>query len=310
MEKVPMAAKCQQNAKCQQMISRNWWFLTNLKKNLYKGVVIMQEMNDIIGDHDGCATDDISKLQLTQRNMSNHLENIENLVKLEIESINAEEEEEEEDEEEEEVFTPAPLTLAAVSAQSNIPAPTAESNVAGNFQNCGPREPGPCISGKDGDGISIIELHKELDMIEKKKKNIIIFGLKESENGNTENQGQLDKENVTKLLDDINAKSKITTTYRVGYSSRPLVVCFQSAEERNIVLSKAKGLKNLPQWKNVFLAEDLTRNQYLLEKHRETMLKEEAAIRNSGLGPNQGYFWKVIGGRGDRRIVRVFTSFH
>ena len=93
-------------------------------------------------------------------------------------------------------------------------------------------------------------------------------------------------------------------------SRRPLVVRLQSAEERNIVLSKAKELKYQPQWKNVYLAEDLTRNQYLLEKHRETMLKEEAAKRNSGLGPNQGYFWKVIGGRGDRRIVRVFTSFH
>jgi cobalamin biosynthesis Mg chelatase CobN len=65
-------------AKYQQMISRNWWWLTNLKKILYKSVVIMQEMNGII---DGCkiSTDDISKLQLTHRKMSNHLENLENL---------------------------------------------------------------------------------------------------------------------------------------------------------------------------------------------------------------------------------------
>ena len=64
------------------------WWMTDFETILYK-LNIMQQMNDKIGNHDGCKIDgvDISKLQLIHRKMSNHLENLENPEKLETASI-------------------------------------------------------------------------------------------------------------------------------------------------------------------------------------------------------------------------------
>jgi hypothetical protein len=61
--------------------------------------------------------------------------------------------------------------------------------------------------------------------------------------------------------------------------------------------------KNAHNWSKVFLAEGLMKNQYMLDKIRETSLKEEAARRKQQLN-NHGT-WKVVGGKGTRRIVIV-----
>jgi hypothetical protein len=84
-------------------------------------------------------------------------------------------------------------------------------------------------------------------------------------------------------------------------------VILESIEERSAVLNPAKQLKNQQKWKGMFVAEDLTNNQYALEKICETSLKEEAASRNLQ-SIKQGLKWRVVGGRGSRRIIIVRTG--
>jgi hypothetical protein len=293
---------------------------------------LQQQINDMSGNHDDCkiSQGEISTLGEIQKEMYIFLAlnggvdgEDENEEDGEYEDEEEEDVEEEEEEEESHVTTAIEphtagahvKTAGAHMTSAATTATTATARVTSAIEPHAAESPLAAESAKQhltppsATTADMSELHRELDMIEKKKRNIIIFGLKESENGNTNEQGKFDRDNVTKLLDDINVRARITSTYRVGNSSRrPLIVRFQSADERNIVLSQAKGLKHLTQWKNVFLAEDLTKNQYQMEKHRETMLKDEAVKRNSDIGHNQ-YFWKVIGGRSDRRIIKVFTGF-
>ena len=157
--------------------------------------------------------------------------------------------------------------------------------------------------------ISKGELFAELDMIERKKRNVIVFGLKELEDKNE--HSERDKKRVLDLFQDIGADAKVVNYYRVGYpaavKTRPMVVCLETPESRSAILNLAKQLKNQHKWKKVYLAEDLTKNQYNLDKMRETSLKEEAARRNQQVN-KKGILWKVVGGRGTRRIVMVRTD--
>ena len=58
-------------------------------------------------------------------------------------------------------------------------------------------------------------------------------------------------------------------------------------------------------WRGVVIAHDLTKVEYLEEKQRETQLKKVAEERNEKLTESGKilYHWKVIGGRGRRRVV-------
>jgi hypothetical protein len=82
-----------------------------------------------------------------------------------------------------------------------------------------------------------------------------------------------------------------------SHRPRPVVMILESIEERSAVLNLAKLLKNQQKWKGVFVAEDLTKNQYALEKVRETSLMEEAARINLQSN-NQGLKWRVVGDEG------------
>ena len=168
-------------------------------------------------------------------------------------------------------------------------------------------QPTPNISDSSLNMISREELYAELDRIERKRRNIIIFGL---QNANLQDMGI-----ISDLFHDLGVKSNISTCYRVGKLSdpnaeshrpRPLVVVLGSIEERSAVLNLAKLLKNQQKWKGVFIAEDLTKHQYALEKICETSLKNEAARRNLQSN-DQGLRWRVVGGRGTRRIIVMRT---
>ena len=159
---------------------------------------------------------------------------------------------------------------------------------------------------------SFSSVHAEVEEIEKKKCNMIIFGLGECSFEDKNARKKDEKEKVDQLLQEIDFSDRadIQTTFRVGSKStgktRPLVVRFDCPEIRNAILKKAWNLKGKDKYHNVFLAEDLTRAQYASDKEKERQLKEEANKRNAELpeGSKKDIGWRVIGGHGNRCLAQ------
>ncbi|MEC7659153.1 MAG: hypothetical protein VYB41_03615 [Bacteroidota bacterium] len=139
---------------------------------------------------------------------------------------------------------------------------------------------------------------------ERKKNNIIIFGLHEMD----------DDLAVIKLLAadlelDLDPSCDIVHNFRVGTSNngnvRPLVVKFAFLEKKNAMLLKAKKLKGMEKWNGVVVTHDMTKLECQVEKAWEMKLRQDAEHLNSSLTPVERSvkFFKVIGGRRERRIA-------
>ena len=147
-----------------------------------------------------------------------------------------------------------------------------------------------------------VDSNEEEELIKRKMKNAIIFGLED--NGNEESQ-------IKTLFDDIGVASNLETdlqgTYRVGRSTskRPVILQFAKQEQRDEVLAKAKKLKGKTGWRGVAITEDLTKKQCQEERNREYHLREEAQRRNELMSGEQKKYqiWKPIGGRGRRHLL-------
>ena len=145
----------------------------------------------------------------------------------------------------------------------------------------------------------------EFHLRERKKNNLIVFGLRESDEARNEEV----------VIDDLfhDLGTVITSDeyqcFRVGkYSSqnyRPLVIKLPNAIIKKDILAKAKMLKGNDKWKGVSITHDLTKMQCAEEKTNELLLRQEAVKRNECLSPEEKLtkIWKVVGGRGSRALV-------
>ena len=144
----------------------------------------------------------------------------------------------------------------------------------------------------------------EFHLRERKKNNLIIFGLGESNEA-------LNEEVVDDLFHDLGTviTSDEYQCFRVGkYNSqnyRPLVIKLPNAIIKNDILARAKMLKGNEKWKGVSITHDLTKMQCAEEKTNELLLRQEAVKRNEGLSPEEKLtkIWKVVGGRGSRALA-------
>ena len=143
----------------------------------------------------------------------------------------------------------------------------------------------------------------EFHLRERKKNNLIIFGLGESNEA-------LNEEVVDDLFHDLGTviTSDEYQCFRVGkYNSqnyRPLVIKLPNAIIKSDILAKAKMLKGNEKWKGVSITH-MTKMQCAEEKTNELLLRQEAVKRNEGLSPEEKLrkIWKVIGGRGSRALA-------
>jgi hypothetical protein len=150
---------------------------------------------------------------------------------------------------------------------------------------------------------STASIYEELQLREAKKRNIIVFGLEESE-------GVPDRSAVTQLLNEIDATADFHL-YRAGKSSptdnkRPIIVKFLSTAQQEKVLHNASKLKGKENYKTVSLSPDFTKRQRELNKQHENTLKDEASKRNADLSQEQKNdgVWVPGGRRGARRLVK------
>lgn len=154
-------------------------------------------------------------------------------------------------------------------------------------------------------GMSRINL-SEWELRERKKANVIIFGLPEVGDDNAL---------IESLFHDLDipfdTNSSIQTYYRIGRPNdakkRPIVIKLMDTMMKNEILFKAKNLKGNEKWKQVGITHDLTKMECLDEKNRELQMRQAAAAKNAALSEEQKNTkcWKVIGGRGRRHVALV-----
>ena len=139
---------------------------------------------------------------------------------------------------------------------------------------------------------------------ERKRNNIIIFGLREMDD---------DQALVKSLLNDLDipfdALSDMRGHFRVGRLNserpRPIVIKLAHANKKQEILMNARNLKGMESWIGVTIAHDLTKMEYQEERIQESILREKVGEMNQNLSVEEKRqkIWKIVGGRGCRRIA-------
>ena len=139
---------------------------------------------------------------------------------------------------------------------------------------------------------------------ERKRNNIIIFGLREVDD---------DQALVKSLLNDLDipfdALSDTRGHFRVGRLNserpRPIVIKLAHANKKQEILMNARNLKGMESWIGVTIAHDLTKMEYQEERIQESVLQEKVKEMNQNLSVEEKRqkIWKIVGGRGCCRIA-------
>ena len=139
---------------------------------------------------------------------------------------------------------------------------------------------------------------KEQSEKEKRSKNLVIFGLKNSEKSEPLEKAKEDEDEIIKLLSvvDEGKRSKIRRTIRLrsNISNRPapILIEFESVDEARRVLKNAKKLKGANEYRGVFIAEDQTFAERAAYKRLATVCKN----LNDELSADSPFMYKIRGG--------------
>jgi len=105
----------------------------------------------------------------------------------------------------------------------------------------------------------------------KKEKNIVVFGLKNSTKESITEKKADDVDQINQMLEVLSITNvPVEGAFRINAKDkekpRPLVVVLKDKEARNKILQAAKKLKEVEEYKSVFLCPDLTEAQRLKYK--------------------------------------------
>ena len=128
---------------------------------------------------------------------------------------------------------------------------------------------------------------------EKRKTNVVIFGLRESEVETSEGRLGEDTELIESMLQKLNCESvKPVRVTRLGKRAllssegqdvkpRPVQVVLESEEQQTLTLKKAKNLKEIREggWSRVYIHRDLTPAE---RQQRQLMVKELVVRKING----------------------------
>ena len=157
------------------------------------------------------------------------------------------------------------------------------SNNRSSFPNLEPQE--------------ISAICSELQLRQQKQRNLMVFGLKETEK---------DDDVIKCLMKDVGVEVEVETHYRVGKAKnypRPLVLRFATEHNRFAVESNLCNLKGKENWYRVSIVPDLTKLQCLEEKQKFRALQEEVQKKNEE--NVEGGYYKIVGRRGSKHCIHV-----
>ena len=137
-----------------------------------------------------------------------------------------------------------------------------------------------------------IEFQRDLEEMEKRKNNLMIFGLPEAKSHVPEERLMADSDKLASLASSLDIQNlkpyeyKIIRLGKVGNHPRPVKVIGLSSFHREALLFSAPGIRKLNDFKNVYIKPDLTPKQQLIERSLRDELRtrradgEKVHIRN------------------------------
>ena len=176
---------------------------------------------------------------------------------------------------------------------------------------------------KLGSSLSVDAFSREMDAISRKKKNIVIFGLKEGDQATAQERQQHDTNEVTQLFRDLSLEPVVislprpdtTPNWRIwsrvgprlDHKPRPLVIEMESELAKAQIMSSLKRLKGKPKWRGVSISEDRTKLQRENDKKVYEELKAVRDAKNVSMSEEEKNEWEhiIIGRPGDYRVKKV-----
>ena len=153
------------------------------------------------------------------------------------------------------------------------------------------------------------EMRDEMKERESKKENIVVYGLKESDETDGLKRKDEDVSMVIRMATEIGVdfKGEVKSSFRAGKKEgerpRPLIVTIEDEETRENILTNARRMSGKDEWKRVFVSHDLTWRQREEARKEEKKVREEAEKKTEEEN-NGGRVGKyvVVGPRGGRRL--------
>jgi hypothetical protein len=150
------------------------------------------------------------------------------------------------------------------------------------------------------------DVEEALEM-ERRKMNLVIHGVPETD-------AEQDIEQVAEILGTglhMDFERHVATLVRIGKfeenKSRPLRMVVKSLDGKKEILSRAKELKNVEQFKKMFISPDLTRKQQRVDKELRTELKK---FREQGEDTAKIRYGKIIKNVSGKEIVLYQVEQH
>jgi hypothetical protein len=158
------------------------------------------------------------------------------------------------------------------------------------------------------------EMQEEMTRREERRKNVVLHGLQESNQGGGRDRMEADKRKLDEIFTilDVNvaADNDVEFCRRLGEKSdrpRPLVVGFYYEWSKEVVLKHARKLMT-SNHKEVTIVQDLTDKQRRAEKE----LMQEAERRNmeelSEEDLSKNLEWRVVGKKGQKRLLKTMNT--
>jgi hypothetical protein len=157
-----------------------------------------------------------------------------------------------------------------------------------------------------------IDIYGEMSLREEKRKNVVIHGLAEPRGEDGWTRMEEDRKKLNKLFEilDINVvvETDVEFCRRIGEKSdkpRPLVVGFYTEWAKNTLLKNSKYLVG-SEMDMVSIVQDLTEKQ---RKTERDMLVEAERRNREDLNDQdraKNLLWKVVGKKGQKRLVKVY----
>ena len=129
------------------------------------------------------------------------------------------------------------------------------------------------------------DMAKEMNEREERSGNIVVYGIKESEEVDAEERKRQDEAKIKNMITAVGVVTKGAdeVKFRAGKKSeennrpRPMIVKVEDEETREKILDNAPRLAKKDGWTDVFISPDMT------WKQREESKKEEAKLRDEAL---------------------------
>ena len=158
------------------------------------------------------------------------------------------------------------------------------------------------------------EVKEELMERDERSENLVIYGLKESDEEEAEERKKEDEQLVKEVAVELGAKledGEVEVKFRAGKKkegdeakSRPLIIRVKDSDKREKLLENSHRLKRKPEWTKVFISPDMTAKEREDDRKKEEERKKEAEEKTkTAQDEGKNGKWMVVGRRGRRRVV-------